>query len=194
MRQKRDPDRGPARPARVAREKSERFRSRMPRGEPALKVLGREPRVREDRLENADVRLVEESRKERGRREPGHRDLLADGEKPERLFELAVRRGPHGRRRARLAADVQQVAPQEILEASQRRMPRREGVRREGLAAGLEIREDRPGSSPDTSAFRRGRREGADEGGRRFDGIPAGRAGRFHRGHDRAPHDDAVRK
>src|SRR5450759_5853297 len=91
MRQKRDPDRGPARPARVAREKSERFRSRMPRGEPALKVLGREPRVREDRLENADVRLVEESRKERGRSEPGHRDLLAHGEKPERLFELAGR-------------------------------------------------------------------------------------------------------
>ena len=65
MRQKRDPDRGPLRPARVPREKSERVRKWMSRCEPALKILGREPRVREHRLENADVRLVEKGRKER---------------------------------------------------------------------------------------------------------------------------------
>jgi hypothetical protein len=136
MRQKRDSDRRSPRPARVARKERERFRPRMPRSDPPLKILGHEPRVRENRLENADVRLVEKSGEERGRSEPGYRDFLADGEKPKRLFELAVGHGPHGRRRARLAADIEEVVPEEILETAQRRMPRREGVFRERFAFG----------------------------------------------------------
>ena len=131
MRENRDPHRGPVHPPRVTRDVFERVGLRMPRREPPLEVLRREPRIREDRFENAPIRLVEERRKERGGGKTRHGDLLARREKSQRFLELAVGRDAHRRGRTRLAGEVEKIAPREILEASERRMPRRERMCRD---------------------------------------------------------------
>ncbi len=105
-----------------------------PDEKPGGQVLLDEPRVAEERDEDVDLPVVEEGPTSARSASRARAALLPEREPRQLLEDAPVRRVPHGGRRPRLAADVDEVAPREVLEEAERVGAGRRRVERDGLA------------------------------------------------------------